>query len=672
MFPFTTAAILAIGLIVFNYTMYGRTIPLFLAKGKDNRFDQLGKRLIDTLKYAIGQRRFVRQNQKSSDFRAGIMHIFVFWGFLVISLRTITLFGKGFDADFVLPFLTGFPGFVYSTTLNVFALLVAVGVSYFLIRRIFVKPKRITISTEGYIILSTILSLVITDFFFDASHMLLGGNTPEGAFVGHMLAPLLSGLPVGVLQFIEGFSFIVHLILILAFLNFLPYGKHFHIITGIPNVFFRNLKPLGQLSKVDLEDETATSFGADHIEQFSWKNYLDWYTCTECGRCQDLCPAWNSDKPLSPKKLTIDLRDFLYKKQNKLNASIQGNNTELDEMGFVKDEKALLGEQISHDVIWACTTCRACEEACPVFIEYVQEIVDMRRSLVLMQGSFPQEVQTVFQNIERNYNPWGIGFSERGSWAKEVDVKTLEEDADVEYLYFGGCAANFDDKNKKVALALSKIMKKAGIKFGILGVEEKCTGDPARRIGNEYLAQMLMKENVETMNKYKVKKVVSSCPHCFNTIKNEFPQFGGHYEVIHHTDLINDLIKKGIIKADKPVNKKVVYHDSCYLGRYNDVYDPPREILEAIPGVELKEAELTKERGRCCGAGGGRMWMEETIGKRVNEMRLNDLKETGAETAASGCPFCKTMLHDAINQTKTEGMETQDVIEILAESMDIK
>lgn len=667
MFPIITSIMLFTALIIFAYSMYSRLLLMVSAQGTDSRIDQIGRRVKDMLKLAVGQRRFFQKR----DLISGLMHVAIFWGFCVISIRTITLVGMGFHEDFALPLMDGPVGDLYSLTLNVFAVLVSIACLYGLFRRLVSKPARLTKSKEAVAILCIILSLMISDFLFDGSRMILTGEFHPFAFVGYGLSFALSSVSPGVLEVIQGVSFLIHILLILGFLNFLPYGKHFHVITGIPNVFFRNLRPYGQLRSINLEDETLTTFGNDKIEQFSAKNYLDWFTCTECGRCQDMCPAHNSEKPLSPKELTISLRNFLYAKQNKLNGKTQGQDIAVDEMGFIPDETPLLGDTVSHDVLWACTTCRACEEACPVFIEYVQEIVDMRRNLVLMQGTFPTEVQQTFVNMERNYNPWGISYEDRGNWAKELGVPTLEENPDVEYLYFVGCAGNFDDRNKKVAMSLSKIMTKAGISFGILGKEEKCTGDAARRIGNEYLAQMLIKENVEVMNKYKVRKVITSCPHCFNTIKNEFTQFGGHYEVIHHTELLADLIKQGIITPEHKINEEIVYHDSCYLGRYNEVYDPPREILKSIPGVTLKEPELTKKQGRCCGAGGGRMWMEETIGKRVNEMRLDDLKETNASMAATACPFCKIMIGDGINQTNTENMNTKDVVELLADSLGV-
>ncbi len=667
MYPLPVAIILIVALATFGWSLFNRFMLFKAARGKDYRLDQLGKRALLTLKYAFGQKRFFSNKQ---EIKAGLMHALIFWGFITVSIRTLMLFGMGFDQNFVFPFLGGFLGVLYGITYNTLEILVVLAVSYGLYRRFVVKPKRVTHSAEGYLILLTILFLMLTDFIFDASQSALTGQMPRGAYVGDWLSPLFAGLPHSIVAGIAGSSYFFHLLLILGFMNFLPYGKHFHIITAIPNVFFSNLKPYGQLTAINFENEKITTYGNDRIEQFSTKNYLDWFTCTECGRCQDMCPAYNSEKPLSPKELTISLRNFLYRKQSKLVAQAMGKSDGVDESGFIPDETPLLGETVLHETLWSCTTCRACEEACPVFIEYVQEIVDMRRNLVMMQGTFPTEVQNVFVNLERNYNPWGLGSSERGSWLKEMGVKTLAEDSQVEYLYFVGCAGNFDDRNKKVARSLTLLLQKAGIKFGILGGEERCTGDPARRIGNEYLAQSLMKENIATFEKYKVKKVITACPHCFNSIKNEFPQFGGNYEVIHHTQFLAELVEKGLLKPNNRIDKQITYHDSCYLGRYNEVYDPPRTILKAIPGVELVEPLLAKKTGRCCGAGGGRMWMEEKIGKRVNEMRLNDLKETGAATAATACPFCKIMVGDAINQTHAqEQIQTMDVVELLAQSV---
>lgn len=671
MFPLAITFILLTAIVSFLYSLYQRGLLLSVAGGNDNRLDNLGERLSTMLEFAIGQKRLLFRDTKS-----GIMHALIFWGFLIISLRTITFFGLGFDPHFELPGMNTTFGTVYHFTLNVFLLLVSAACLYGLYRRIVIKPQRLTLSLEGIIILCVILSLCLSDFIFEGARFALGEKIAAGSFMANVVGSYFTSTSPVTLNIIMSVSYFVHVFLVLGFMNFLPYGKHFHIVTAIPNVFFKKTEPYGKLKSIDLTNENATHFGAGKVEDFSWKNYFDWFSCTECGRCTAQCPATNSGKVLNPKMLSVTLRDFLYDKSEKLLAKKEGRyDGTLDDRGLLPDEKPLLGGVIDHEVLWSCTSCRACEEACPVFIEYVQEIVDMRRNLVLMEGAFPAELQTVFQNMERNYNPWGIGFDDRALWAKELSIPTLADTPNVEYLYFVGCAGSFDDKNKKVATALSKLLQKAGVSFAILGKEEKCNGDSARRIGNEYLAQTLIKDNVATFNKYNVKKVIASCPHCFNTIKNEYPEFGGDYEVIHHTELLNELVKDGLLKPTQSLNQTITFHDSCYLGRYNDIYDAPRELLEALPGVTLTEMENSKDIGRCCGAGGGRMWMEEHHGRRVNQMRLEDVKTTSATTVASACPFCKTMMTDAINETAsqneghTENIESKDVAELLYESV---
>lgn len=670
MYPIPVALILLLALAFFSYSIYRRGMLLMVARGKDQRLDSIPLRLKTMFEFAFGQERLLFRDPK-----AGLMHALIFWGFCVISLRTITFFGMGFSDQFALPLMHTAMGTFYHFTLNVFLILVSLAICYALYRRIVLKPKRLTHSIEGIVILCVILFLCLSDFTFEGARAALGKAMDTGAFMTPVMASLMHNLSPGALGIIETASYFIHIFLILGFLNFLPYGKHFHIITAIPNVFFFKSKPRGQLSKIDFTDESNTQFGASRIEHFSWKNYFDWFSCTECGRCTSQCPATNSDKPLNPKLLSVALRDYLYKKSDALIAQKTGAyKGELDESGLIADATPLLGDTVAHDVLWACTSCRACEEACPVFIEYVQEIVDMRRHLVMMEGNMPAELQNVFQNMERNSNPWGIGFSERANWAKDLDIPIMADakarGQEIEYLYFVGCAGAFDENNKKVATALAKLLKKAGINFAILGTEEKCNGDSARRLGNEYLAQQLIQENVATFSQYSFKKVIASCPHCFNTIKNEYPQFGGNYQVLHHTELLNELVKDGLLKPTKALDGKITYHDSCYLGRYNDVYDAPREILEAIEGLEIVEMENSKDTGRCCGAGGGRMWLEEKIGKRVNQMRLEDANKTGAQTVATACPFCKIMLSDAIKETKTDNVISKDVAELLLESVE--
>jgi len=662
MFPISVGLLLLAGMAVFAYTVNNRLGLLRLTEGKDERWKNIPERIKGMFVFAFGQRRMVATPK---DFWAGLWHAFIFWGFCVISLRTITLFGMGFDPHFHLPGFGGWLGHFYNLNKDLFTIIVFIACCFFLGRRFFTKPDRISLSLEGIIILFTIMSLMVTDWFFDGGKILLGQEglpalyAPAGYATAWVIEKL--GWSAGTVTAVSNTSYFLHLALILGFLNFLPYGKHFHIITAIPNVFMRNLKPYGALKPINLEDENATTFGIDKIKEFNWKDVLDMYTCTECGRCTSHCPAYNSNKPLNPKAFLMELKDYLYDHSEVLN---NGNG----EAKTAVLDKPLVPEVIDSEILWSCTTCRACEEACPVFIEYVQKIVDMRRHLVLMRGEFPAEAQATLRNIENNGNPWGIGFDERAVWAKDLEVPSLSEKPEVDVLYWVGCAGSFDDRNKKVSTAVVKILKEAGIDFAILGPEETCTGDPARRIGNEYLFQTLAKQNIETMGKYKFKTVLAQCPHCFNTIKNEYPQFGGNFEVVHHADFIKRLIDEGKIKPVKNLDEKLTYHDSCYLGRYNKIYDSPREVLKAIPGVQYADVTKSREQGRCCGAGGGRMWMEEHIGDRVNHQRLGDLQEAAPQTVASACPFCMTMITDAARD-KDVHVNTKDIAELVADSL---
>jgi len=662
MFPVSVALLLLLGLIIFAYTLVNRFKLLRVTEGKDERWKNLGERIKGMFVFAFGQKRMM---STPKDFWAGLWHAFIFWGFLVISLRTIMLFGQGFSADFTLPGLGGGLGHFYNLNKDIFTILVFVACLFFLGRRFFTKPNRISLSMEGIYILFTIMALMVSDWFFDGGQIALGKEVvdPLWAPAGFATAKLIEALgwsPTTTSAVSHG-SYFIHIALILGFLNFLPYGKHFHIITAIPNVFMRNLKPYGALNPINLEDENATTFGIDKIKEFNWKDVLDMYTCTECGRCTAECPAYNSNKPLNPKALLMELKDYLYDHSQAISEGTEEEKTQVL-------DKSLVPEVVDSEILWSCTTCRACEEACPVFIEYVQKIVDMRRHLVLMRGEFPAEAQATLRNIENNGNPWGIGFDERAVWAKDLGIPSLAEKPEVDVLYWVGCSGSFDDRNKKVSTAVVKILKEAGVDFAILGPEETCTGDPARRIGNEYLFQTLAKQNIETMGKYKFKTVLAQCPHCFNTIKNEYPQFGGHYEVVHHTDYINRLIQEGKIKPKNNLNETLTYHDSCYLGRYNKIYESPRKTLQSIPGVSYREIEKSRKNGRCCGAGGGRMWMEEHIGDRVNHQRLQDLQEAQPQTIASACPFCMTMLTDAARDKGVE-VHTKDVAELVADSL---
>ncbi len=651
-------AVFVIGLLYFAYSIWGYYRLLKMAK-PENRFDRIGERVKRMLLFAFGQKRIL------SDASTGLMHAFIFWGFCVLAIRTISAFAEGFSSTSMDWFVNSSVGTVYLYAKDAFVILVTIMVLYAAFRRAVLRPKRVDPSMEAYLVLLLIFILMITDMSMDAASAVLGEKV---AFNGHILAGMLAGLSNHGLQLIYNISWWVHVVTILVFLNLLPGSKHFHVITAIPNVFFQKLTPEGEIANVenleelfDTEDENIP-VGVSAITDLSWKQYMDLYTCTECGRCHEFCPTFLTDKPLSPKRVNDKLKHFLYDHEKEI---LAGKGAALP---------TIIGNVLSEDEIWDCTTCGRCETACPVFIENIPRIIDMRRKLVMVEANFPSELQQAFTGMERNGNPWNIGMSKRFEWADGLDIPLMaevENPDDIDVLFWVGCAGSFDDKGKKIAIAFAKIMQKAGVKFACLGEEEMCCGDHARRAGEEYLYQTLAQQNVEVLNGYKVKKIVTICPHGFNTMLHEYKAFGGDYQVIHHTEFIADLVKQGKITLNHEVAKKITYHDSCYLGRHNGIYDAPRDILKSIQGVELKEASLNREKALCCGAGGGRMFMEEDRGTRINHKRLENIMESAEpEEICTACPFCMTMLSDAANETGVENVTTRDLAEIVLEAMD--
>ncbi|MCG3137418.1 MAG: putative iron-sulfur-binding oxidoreductase FadF [Phycisphaerae bacterium] len=639
------------------------------------RWDQPGRRLALTLKFAIGQARMPRYGW------SGVAHILVFSGFLVLLLRSLILWGRGYDASFNL-FIFGPEqplGMLYAIFKDTFALLVITGVLIFAYYRGIKKLPRLTHTTEGMIILVIIFTMMVSDILYDAAHMVRSGAYHRIEYAGYLLSGLLKQAPDGGLAILEQLGFWMHSGLVLLFLNLLPYSKHFHIITALPNVFFQNLQPVGRLTPIhDMEGriEREEPLGTSQIDHLHWKHLLDLYTCTECGRCSDMCPANRTGKLLSPKHLTIHLRDHLYSHQKEVLQLDSSTGGDTKTPSRLSAAPLVSNELIKPEVLWACTSCRACEQECPVFITYVDKIVDMRRHLVMERSEFPEQLQNAFRGLESSGNPWSYPPDSRLEWAEGLNVSSAAEKPDFDILYWVGCAPAFDARAKQTAAAFAKLLNHAGINFAVLGREETCTGDAARRAGNEFLFQMLAQQNVETLNRYQVKKIVTTCPHCFNTLKNEYPDFGGKYEVVHHTDLLADLVQHGKIKPTQSIEQNITYHDSCYLGRYNEVYDAPREILRAIPGVQLVEPELTRDRGMCCGAGGAQMFKEEEHGQlRVNQERtrqllkvLDEAPQRGGCAVATACPFCMTMLSDGLNDRERSEVQQLDVVQLLAKS----
>lgn len=636
-------------------------------------------RVKKTLVYAIGQLKFFRGSKK--DRVAGAVHAVVFWGFLVLGYQVVTMFARGWFPEFHVPLMgaqqLGGPVMVLR---DFFEVAVALCSLFLISRWVFTHPQRLMgfrpaenklaehPHWEAVLILSFIFFITTSGLTYDAGRMVFMADDPEimaeknWAWAGSILAGFLAKLGPDGAETASNVAWWVHNLIILVFLNFLPLAKHFHVLTSIPNVFFSKLEPYGQLSLQDLESEDAL-YGVSQMRHFDWKQVLDMYSCTECGRCSSQCPATATNKPLAPRQLMLDLRNFLYADANVL---MDDDNEGKVATGPIGGE----GDVIADEVLWACNTCRACEEACPVNIEYVDKIIDMRRHLVQEEARFPAELTKAFQGMERQSNPWGINADKRAEWAEGLNVPTIAEKPDAEYLFYVGCAGSFDDRAQKITQALTKVLDYAGVSYAILGRDEPCNGDTARRLGNEYLYQSMAAMTVEVFAGAEVKKVITNCPHCFNTIKNEFPQFGGEYEVLHASELVANLLKEGKIKTEGKDAGSVVFHDSCYLGRYNEVYDAPREILRAISGLDLKEIERSKDTGMCCGAGGGRMWIEEETDQRVNVLRVKQLLESRSGTIASSCPYCMTMLTDGVkDQNKEDEVKNKDVMEILADSL---
>ncbi|OFZ79003.1 MAG: hypothetical protein A2583_14885 [Bdellovibrionales bacterium RIFOXYD1_FULL_53_11] len=561
----------------------------------------------------------------------GVAHFVIFWGFVVISFGTVEQFVSTIHSPYSLQSAGAdcFGAFVLVQDLFAVAILLAVAIAAY--RRYFARPEYLGTSRDAGIILALIAALMV-------SILLMNGFNRGGA----------AGLGL-VFKW-------VHMLIVLGFAAYIPGSKHLHLVAAGPNTFLRTLQRQKTMAGIDFEDAAVSQYGAAKITDLSWKDALDYYSCTECGRCQEVCPASLSDKPLSPKVLIRDLKDSLFREKNRILAH--------EHAGL----PGLVGKEITEDIIWSCTTCRACETACPVFIEHTAKIYEIRRNLVMMESRFPPEVQAVFKNLETNGSPWAFSPEDRMKWAEGLSVKTAAGESGAEYLLWVGCAGAYDDRYIKVMRSLVRLLKKAGIRFCVLGIEERCTGDAARRIGNEYLFQTLARANIETLNRYGIKKIITACPHCYNTLKNEYPAFGGNYEVIHHARLICQLIQEEKIRPAKGYNETITYHDSCYLGRWNGIYDAPREILAAIPSARIAEMKSHSEKGMCCGAGGGRMWMEEKAGKRINEMRVNQALETKAGIIAAACPFCMTMLGDGIKARNMDGkVNVFDIAEIVDE-----
>jgi len=665
-----------------RYVFMGRRTPVPVV---------LPRRISSFVKYVLGQGRVILEP-------AGIAHFFIFWGFLVLQLETIEYFIRGFYWKFHMSAIVGetlYQVLLFGQDLAGFAVLAAV--IFGAVRRYAVRPQHAMASMDAAIILGLIGFLMITKFIANGAEIAmispdaLGHNphwTPIALGAAYMLADGPgSGINSTGLEVAYNLGYWLHVGIVLFFLNYIPFGKHLHLLGAMPNVFFRKVEPRGALYSIDMdayeasfESETPMKIGAENIEDLTWKQLLDTYACTECGRCEHYCPAYNTGKPLNPMMVIHNIKehirekgDHVLRKKLEGDGALDGPDNHITH-AFDTGGKmpGMLHGVITAEELWACTTCGACVGNCPVFIEHVDTIVDMRRFLV-MGGDSPQispEVARTFRNLESASNPWGISGSFRGDWTEGLQIPVLSQlDYVPEYLFYVGCAGSFDDRQKKVTVAFARILKNAGVDFAILGREEKCTGDPARRIGNEYLYQSLAKESIEVLNKYKVTKVITTCPHCYHTIGKEYPQLGGNYEVIHHTELLAELIRTNKLQLKPGVGERITYHDSCYIGRWAQIYDAPRDIIDAIPNVTRGEMDLNKRQAFCCGAGGGRMWMEEDLGKRINYERADQALATEPDVVAVACPFCLTMIDDGVKYRGADHVQLKDLAEIVSEHM---
>ena len=642
----------------------------------------------------IGQRKLLRWSVP------GVAHALTFWGFIVLMLTIVEAYGDLFSKTFAIPGIGHWAaiGFVE----DLFAVGVLAGIVTFAVIRLRNSPRREGRASRfagshtgaAWLVLGGIVLVVATLLVYRGAQIDTGDFPyPHGAFasqaVGHWLAPL----GVAADKVTETIFILAQLAVILGFGVFVTYSKHLHIVVAPVNVLFSRrpdglggLQPMrsnGTVLDFEEADPDADVFGRGKIEDFTWKGLLDMATCTECGRCQSQCPAWATGKPLSPKTLIMDLRDHALAKAPWLLAASDEARAALPEHVKKEAQRPLVGDAaaggvIDPDVLWACTNCGACVEECPVDIEHIDHISDMRRYQVLIESAFPAEASSLLKNLEAKGNPWGMSASKRLEWAEELDFEVPVVDGaiggDVEYLFWVGCAGALEDRAKKTTKAIATLLHTAGVRFAVLGPAETCTGDPARRMGNEFVYSMLAQQNIETLNEAGATTIVASCPHCFNTIANEYPQLGGNYQVVHHTQLLARLVHEGRLTPVTPVQEKITYHDPCFLGRHNKVYSPPREIMDQVPGVQSQEMHRCKERGFCCGAGGARMWMEERIGKRISTERIDEALSTDPDTVSTACPYCLVMLGDAIAARKSSGeakesLEVIDVAQLLARSI---
>ncbi|MFC1955666.1 heterodisulfide reductase-related iron-sulfur binding cluster [Chloroflexota bacterium] len=666
----------AVAVVILVYAIY-RHYRRWRLGGPANRFNHLGRRIWDFIVITVvdgiihrkffgvtvglGHRHLSLADLKPKEFYPGLIHFLLFTGAIILLLGTIL----EFVSHYIYEFNQGSFYLGYSLITDIGGIMAIVGAILAIARRYVQKPDRLDNKWDDLVALLLILFLVITGFIVEglriaASELQAADWTPWSPG-GYVLALAFSGFSEGALRGWHAGIWWFHSILALGAIVYVSLfnSQLFHIIWDPINVFFRNLEPRGALAPIDFENTDL--FGVSKIEEFTWKQLLDLDACTRCGRCQDACPAYFSGKALNPKQVILNLKEHLYE------VCPLPLSTEP-----IESRKDMISEVITDEALWDCTTCRACQQACPVYIEHIDKIIDMRRNLVMERGQFPESVRDALKSLGARGHPWRGTTATRTTWFDSLELQVLAEHSDSDMLYWVGCTAALDDRNMSVSRAIVKILQSAGVNFGVLGAEENCCGDPARRMGDEYLFKTICENNVEILKSYNVKKILTTCPHCFNILMQEYPQFGGNFEVIHHTQLIADLIRNEKLKfGEANGGKKAAYHDSCYLGRYNDIYQEPREILRAVGRLQAVELPRNMTRSFCCGGGGGHMWMEEDSTKRFNERRIDEVIQAKVDVVATACPYCLTMFEDGVKaKGEEETLQAKDLSELVAEALD--
>ncbi|MEH2976701.1 (Fe-S)-binding protein [Bacillus amyloliquefaciens] len=674
---------------VYLFVYLNRTRIAYIKLGQREEFDKrLKERLQKIWVNVFGQKKLLK------DKKSGIIHVLFFYGFILVQFGAIDFILKGLLPDRHLPFGPLYPAFTFFQEIVTFLILIAVVWAFY--RRYIEKLVRLKRGFKAGLVLLFIGGLMVTVLLGNAMNLLWHDHSLSWTEpIASSIAIVLGGLSAPAAAAVFYVSWWLHLLFLLSFLVYVPQSKHAHLIAGPANVFLSRLDSKGKLEKIDFTDETKESYGVGKIEDFRRSQLVDLYACVECGRCTNMCPASGTGKMLSPMDLILKLRDhltekgaavtskspwvpapvFQHTKANQLAAASSGGGSR-EAAAAIDYNPSLIGEVITEEEIWACTTCRNCEDQCPVMNEHVDKIIDLRRYLVLTEGKMDSDAQRAMTSIERQGNPWGLNRKERENWREQADteIPTVKEmkkqDKEFDYLFWVGSMGSYDNRSQKIAVSFAKLLNEAGVSFAILGNKEKNSGDTPRRLGNEFLFQELAEHNIGEFEKHGIKKIVTIDPHAYNMFKNEYPDFGFRAEVYHHTELLAELVSQGKLKPLHPVNETITFHDSCYLGRYNEVYEPPRAILKAIPGVQLKEMERSRENGMCCGAGGGLMWMEEETGARINTARTEQALSVSPTVISSGCPYCLTMLGDGTKAKEAEdAVGTYDVSELLAMSV---